>query len=142
MADRISAEARSRNMAQIHSRDTRPERRVRSLLHAAGFRFRLCDKSLPGTPDIVLRRWRTAIFVHGCFWHRHAGCAKAKIPEAHRDFWEKKLRGNAERDARAQAQLRALGWRVIVIWQCEIPALLAEPLPLFRRIRGNENPRE
>lgn len=136
VADRISPEARSRNMACIRGRDTRPEKRVRSLLHAAGFRFRLCDRSLPGTPDIVLKKYRTVIFVNGCFWHRHENCAKATIPEHRREFWEKKLRGNAERDVRNQERLAALGWRVIVIWQCEIDALLAAPGAFFRRIRG------
>ena len=113
---------RSAQMALIRGRDTKPEKLVRKALHGAGLRFRLHDKQLPGKPDIVLPSRKIAIFVHGCFWHRHksARCKLARLPKSRLDFWLPKLEGNAERDKKAQAALRANGWRVIVVWECEL----------------------
>lgn len=111
--------ARSAQMALVRSRDTKPEMRVRKVLHAAGLRYRLHDRHLPGAPDIVFRSRRIVVFVHGCFWHRHPGCAAARLPKSRREFWEPKLAGNVERDKRTQAELEVQGWTVLVIWECE-----------------------
>lgn len=109
-------------MSRVHSKDTGPERAVRSLLHALGYRFRLHRKDLPGSPDIVLPGRKTIIFVHGCFWHGH-GCKRgSRTPQANADYWTRKLAGNVVRDVRTRAELEALGWRVLVVWECEIKA--------------------
>ena len=105
-------------MAGIKGRDTKPEVLIRKALYAAGFRFRLHRKDLPGSPDIVLPGRRIAVFVHGCFWHAHPGCRYAKIPATRREFWETKLAANVERDRRARDALLSAGWRVLVIWEC------------------------
>lgn len=123
-------------MSRVRSRDTKPEVKIRSLLHALGFRFRLCDRSLPGTPDIVLKRHKTVIFVNGCFWHRHKNCSRATIPEAHREFWEAKFARNVARDERVRKELRELGWRVIVVWECRVKEILAHPERLARAVAG------
>lgn len=120
MADTISAERRSWNMSRIAGRNTKPELLLRSLLHRAGFRFRLHTKDLPGKPDIVLPKYRIAIFVHGCFWHRHPGCANATLPSTRSDFWAAKLDGNVERDARNIAALEEAGWTVLIVWECDL----------------------
>lgn len=111
---------RSEVMSRVRSRDTSPELAVRSALHRAGVRFRLHRKDLPGKPDIVLSSRRAVIFVHGCFWHQHPGCRRARRPASRTDYWDKKLTRNIERDAKDQAALRAAGWSVIVLWECEI----------------------
>lgn len=114
-------------MRGIRSRDTKPELAVRRYLHSRGLRFRVHGARLAGRPDVVLTRHRVVVFVHGCFWHRHPGCRLAYEPKSRIEFWSAKLRGNAIRDSRDQAQLRSLGWRVLVIWECEIDdARLAE----------------
>jgi len=107
-------------MSRIRSRDTAPERRVRSILHRLGFRFSLRRKELSGKPDIVLPARNVVVFVHGCFWHRHEGCANATTPNTRRTFWEKKFRGNVARDERIGRELRALGWKVLTVWECEL----------------------
>ena len=109
-------------MSRIRHRDTKPEMMVRRLLHAMGFRYRLHDKRLPGSPDIVFASRKKAIFVHGCFWHRHpdAGCALARMPKSRLDFWQPKLEGNRTRDVRHQSELDALGWRYLIVWECEL----------------------
>lgn len=109
-------------MSRIRGQDTGPELRLRSLLHRAGFRFRLHAKQLPGRPDVVLPKYRTAIFVHGCFWHRHSGCRNATTPSTRREFWQEKLEGNVSRDARNCAALEAAGWIVRTVWECELKA--------------------
>ena len=124
MTDTISTEHRSWNMSRIRGRDTEPEKRVRSLLHRMGYRFRLHDRTLPGRPDIVLRRYRTVIFVHGCFWHRHAGCRYAYSPKTRVEFWEGKFARNVVRDHDAQASLALAGWRVLTVWECETRDLM------------------
>lgn len=131
MADVMTPEQRSRAMAQVRSKNTKPEKRVRSLLHRLGRRFRLHRRDLPGTPDIVLPKHRAAIFVHGCFWHAHPGCPRATTPSTRVEFWTDKLARNAARDARNQRELAAAGWRVLVVWECETrdePALEARLL--------------
>ena len=111
---------RSENMSRIRSRNTKPEVKVRSLLHRAGYRFRLHRRDLPGSPDIVLPKYRTAIFVHGCFWHSHPGCKRATIPATNSEFWSAKIAKNQMRDAAAAAALDKAGWRVLILWQCQI----------------------
>lgn len=106
-------------MGRVKGKDTRPERLVRSALHAKGHRFRLQARDLPGRPDIVFRGDRLAIFVHGCFWHRHEGCAHCREPKSRLDFWREKFAANVERDRRAVASLEANGWSVETIWECE-----------------------
>lgn len=110
---------RSALMARVRGKDTRPELIVRKSAHALGFRFRLHRKDLPGRPDLVFPRLRKAIFVHGCFWHRHSGCSKASMPKTRVDFWRSKFDANVARDARSIAALRTMGWSVCVIWECE-----------------------
>ncbi len=123
MVDRISEERRSWNMSRIRSKDTSPEKRVRSFLHRAGFRFRLHVKSLPGSPDIVLPKYRTVIFVHGCYWHRHLGCKQGayfpKDPKQGVVFWRNKFEKNVQRDEQNRQELENAGWRVVVIWECQ-----------------------
>ena len=118
-ADHLSPERRSELMARVKGKDTIPEKKVRSWLHRNGYRFRLYRKDLPGSPDIVMSKYRMVIFVHGCFWHRHQGCRKTTTPKTRVDFWETKFTQNIERDARVQEKLKSLGWRVVVVWQCE-----------------------
>ena len=123
MADTLTSEHRSWNMSRIKGRNTGPELRLRSLLHRAGFRFRLHTKDLPGRPDVVLPKYRAAIFVHGCFWHRHSGCRYATNPATRPDFWESKFRANVERDERNHRALLDAGWRVAIVWECALRAV-------------------
>lgn len=120
MTDVHSASIRSKNMRAIRGKNTGPEVFVRRMLHRQGFRFRLHVKDLPGKPDIVLPKHHTAIFVHGCFWHQHTGCKNAVMPKTNTDFWQKKLESNVARDTQNIAKLIALGWKSIVVWECEI----------------------
>jgi DNA mismatch endonuclease (patch repair protein) len=117
--DSLSREHRSWNMSRIRGKDTRPELRVRSALHRLGYRFRLNRRDLPGKPDIVLPRYQTVIFVHGCFWHRHPGCRFAYTPKSRVEFWQAKFQRNVERHREVEEELTTLGWRVLVIWECE-----------------------
>ncbi|WP_353617405.1 MULTISPECIES: very short patch repair endonuclease [unclassified Synechococcus] len=118
--DQISVSpVRSRNMAAIKGRNTTPELTVRKMLHRLGYRFRLHRRDLPGTPDIVLSKYRTVIFVHGCFWHRHPGCKFTTNPKTRREFWQSKFLRNAERDLLHLRNLRELRWTVVTIWECE-----------------------
>lgn len=143
--DRLSIERRSWNMSRIRSEDTAPEKRVRSLLHQMGFRFRLHVKRLPGRPDILLPKYSTAIFVHGCFWHRHVACVNCTTPTNRREWWLTKLNANAARDELNQKALRKLGWRSIVIWECETEStekMKRVAKRLARLLEGvRENPR-
>ncbi|HWN43038.1 MAG TPA: very short patch repair endonuclease [Thermoanaerobaculia bacterium] len=120
MADTVSPEVRSRMMSRIRSKDTSPEVAVRSFLHRQGLRFRKNDKRLPGRPDAVFPKYRTVLFVHGCFWHQHPGCREGRIPGSNRDYWEPKLRRTVERDSEHRCALEKRGWRVITSWECEI----------------------
>ena len=119
MADRLTKERRSWNMSRIRGSNTKPELIVRSVLHQMGYRFRLHRRDLPGSPDIVLPRHRLVIFVHGCFWHRHQGCRFAYTPKSRTTFWIKKFQDNVDRDKRVTEELHAMGWRVVVVWECE-----------------------
>ncbi len=118
MADRIEKNHRSRLMAKIRSKDTKPERWLRSVLHGKGYRFRLHNKRLPGSPDIVLAKYRAVIFVHGCFWHQHPHCKVAHIPKTRTEFWQNKFSRNERRDQHNLYQLKCLAWRTAVIWEC------------------------
>jgi DNA mismatch endonuclease (patch repair protein) len=117
-------------MSRVRGKHTKPEWIVRRAAHARGLRFRLHRKDLPAHPDLVFPKYRVALFVHGCFWHRHPGCAKASMPKSRTEFWQDKFDANVARDARSEAELRALGWRVLTIWECETkrPELLAATL--------------
>lgn len=123
MADIVDPETRSRMMAGIRSSNTKPEIALRKALHARGLRFRLHDRKLPGRPDIVLAKHRAAIFVHGCFWHRHEGCRYATMPATRQEFWQAKFRANVDRDKRNLANLHAIGWHPLVVWECELKAM-------------------
>lgn len=118
--DVVDKATRSRMMAGIGGRNTRPEIIVRRALHAAGFRFRLHRRDLPGRPDLVLPRHQVVVFVHGCFWHRHEGCRLASMPTTNRAFWEQKFNENTQRDRRALEGLLTAGWRVAVVWECSL----------------------
>jgi len=127
-------------MSRIRSKNTNPETQVRSLLHRAGYRFRLHVKNLPGSPDIVLPKYKTAIFVHGCFWHRHNNCSHATMPKTRAAFWESKFNGTVERDKKQGDALRSAGWRVIVVWECELEkAAPAVILDICNRLEQGQN---
>lgn len=130
--DTMTRAQRSALMSRIRGKDTRPELVVRSLLHRMGLRFRLHSPKLPGRPDIVLPSRKTVVFVHGCFWHRHARCRFATTPASNKEFWQAKFEANRARDRRNIAALRKLGWRVIVVWECQVGRSLAG----LRRIRS------
>lgn len=117
--DRLTPDRRSWLMSRVKSRDTGPELTVRQVAHALGFRFRLHRRDLPGTPDLVFPKRRAVVFVHGCFWHRHEGCAKTTTPKSRAKFWQEKFDRNVQRDQRALRDLNKLGWRTLVVWQCE-----------------------
>ena len=120
MADVHSPETRSFNMSQIKGKNTKPEEQVRKYLFSRGYRYRKNVSNLPGKPDIVLPKYKTCIFVNGCFWHKHEGCKYFVWPKNNAEFWKKKITGNVERDLRQQNELRSLGWNVVVIWECEL----------------------
>lgn len=126
MTDVVSTEVRSRMMSGIRGKNTRPELRLRRFLHKLGYRYRVHDRSLPGTPDIVMPRFRVVILVHGCFWHRHVSCKFATTPRTNAEFWQKKFASNVERDRLAVEQLMADRWKVIVIWECSLKDADAE----------------
>ena len=114
------SEQRSRNMSAIKSKNTKPEIAVRKLLHSMGYRFRLHRKDLPGSPDIVLPKYKTVIFVHGCFWHRHENCKYASTPKTRKEFWESKFKANVKRDKEIEEKIKNIGWQSSVIWECEL----------------------
>jgi len=124
-------------MSRIHSKNTKPEKIVRSMLFSMGFRFRINRKDLPGKPDVVLPKYKTVIFVHGCFWHRH-NCKDTTMPKSNTDFWEKKFSANVERDQRVKSELAALGWKVITVWECELKDLEILKLKLISRINDED----
>ena len=107
-------------MSAIKSKNTKPEIAVRKLLHSMGYRFRLHRKDLPGSPDIVLPKYKTVIFVHGCFWHRHENCKYASTPKTRKEFWESKFKSNVKRDKESQEKIKNIGWQSVVVWECEI----------------------
>lgn len=120
MADVVTPADRSRMMSKIKGANTKPERLVRSFLHALGLRFRLHGRKLPGKPDLVFPKYRCVVFVHGCFWHRHPGCKYAYNPKSNVEFWQKKFEENTSRDSRNISELREKGWRVLVVWECGV----------------------
>jgi DNA mismatch endonuclease, patch repair protein len=130
MVDHVTPSKRSEIMRAVRSRDTGPELSLRTMLHRAGYRYRLHVKELPGTPDIVLPRLRAVIFVHGCYWHGHAGCSKAALPKSRVEFWRAKVMANRSRDRARISELKQAGWAPIVVWQCE----LRDPARVLRRV--------
>ena len=120
MADVHTPEIRSYNMSKIRGKDTKPEEILRKALFSAGFRYRKNDKRLPGKPDLVLPKYRTVIFVNGCFWHKHDGCRYFKWPASNTDFWKAKIEGNVERDKNTYTELERRGWNVMVVWECQL----------------------
>jgi DNA mismatch endonuclease, patch repair protein len=118
--DNLSPAERSEIMARVRSKDSKPELVVRRLVHALGYRYRLHVKGLPGRPDIVFRKRRKIIFIHGCFWHRHASCALARLPKSRLEFWVPKLEANKQRDQQNKRALVKEGWKVLTIWECEL----------------------
>ncbi len=138
MTDHLSKERRSWNMSRIRGKDTKPEIAVRKMLHAAGFRFRLHVKGLPGKPDIVLPKWKTVIFVHGCYWHRHEGCKKATTPKTRKEWWIEKFDKNVFNDFVKRRVLEAQGWRVLIVWECEVKNVDK----LIRELTTNDTSRE
>ena len=120
MADVMTPEQRSRNMAAIKGKDTKPEMIVRKYLFSRGLRFRVQVRKLPGTPDIVLPKYKTVVFVNGCFWHGHEGCKYFRLPKSNVEFWKEKINRNMERDRESMQALRDLEWRVIRVWECEL----------------------
>lgn len=130
MTDIFSKQKRSEVMSAIRSKNTRPEKVVRSMLHRMGLRFRNHGKRLPGKPDVVLARYKTVVEIHGCFWHRHQGCKLASNPSANKKFWQAKFKRNVTRDEANRKELRKMGWRTILVWECE----LRKPERLERRL--------
>lgn len=128
MTDKLTKSQRSLNMSQIKGKNTKPEMQVRSVLHSLGYRYRLHKKDLPGKPDIVLTKYKTIIFVNGCFWHGHSGCKRSNIPKSNVEYWSKKIAGNISRFQDSANKLQNLGWKVFVIWECETkdPILLEQ----------------
>jgi DNA mismatch endonuclease (patch repair protein) len=120
MVDHLDTAKRSWNMSRIRGKDTKPEIAVRKMLHAAGFRFRLHVKDLLGKPDIVLPKWKAVVFVHGCFWHRHEGCKDASAPKSRTEWWQEKFEKNVANDLKNRSALEATGWKVVVVWECEL----------------------
>jgi DNA mismatch endonuclease (patch repair protein) len=135
MADVVDEKTRSRMMSAIRGKNTKPELSLRRLLHAAGFRYRLYSRAIPGKPDLVMPKYRLAIFVHGCFWHRHHECAFTTVPKSNSEFWATKFARNVERDRNQYEKLRAQGWRVLIVWECGIRKSrqrLEELIPLIK----------
>ena len=120
MADRMTKEQRQKCMSRIKGKDTKPEMLVRRYLHSRGYRYRVNVRRLPGTPDIVLRKYKTVIFINGCFWHGHEGCRYYVLPKSNSQFWQQKIERNKQRDMEKRIQLRLLGWHTIIIWGCEL----------------------
>lgn len=135
--DTVDLKKRSEIMSHIRGKNTKPELLIRSLLHRSGFRFRIHRRDLLGCPDIVLPKYKTIIFVHGCFWHQHSGCKKSTLPQTNITFWKNKLKKNLDRDLFVQNELEKSGWKVIIIWQCEISAIQKNPEIFFSNLKGN-----
>lgn len=134
MTDTLTQSERSERMRRVRGKNTKPEMAVRRLIHGMGYRYRLHSKKLPGKPDLVFISRRKVIFVHGCFWHRHADsrCKRSRLPKSRLDFWLPKLESNAERDKRRETEIKAAGWDVMVIWECQLSDLSS----LTQRIRS------
>lgn len=134
MADSMLPEVRSRVMSRIRSRNTLPELHVRRQVWSHGFRYRLHVRHLPGSPDLVLPKYRVAVFVQGCFWHQH-GCAKSRRPTSNQEYWDRKLDGNVARDIKNQARLQELGWQVVNVWECQLHGDTDNALCLLRSLK-------
>lgn len=132
--DSITKEARSLNMSKIRSKNTLPELLVRKALWQMGYRYRLHYKKLPGKPDIVMVKCKTAIFVHGCFWHRHKNCIEASRPKTNSEYWETKISKNVERDKKHKKEIEKIGWKVIVIWECDIKNSIEKNIALLNKL--------
>ena len=132
--DRLSKEERSLNMSKIKSKDTLPEIRLRKALWRIGYRYRLHYKSLPGKPDIVIPKYKIVIFVHGCFWHRHKNCIEASRPKTNSEYWETKINKNIERDKKHQKEIKKMGYKVIIIWECMVKKIVEENIKLLERL--------
>lgn len=130
--DTLTPEQRSERMSRVRGKDTKPEMRVRRIVHSMGYRYRLHRRDLPGNPDLVFPARRKVIFVHGCFWHRHSDCRLARLPKSRTEFWEAKLEGNRQRDIINRSRLLAEGWEVMVVWECTI----CKPIELQEQIRN------
>ena len=141
MADTLPPEMRSRVMASVKGRGTSPEVFVRRAIWKHGFRYRLNVRRLPGTPDLVLAQYKVAIFVHGCFWHQH-GCLRSKRPASNRDYWDRKLDRNVDRDAMNRSRLEELGWSVITIWECQLQDDTDGALHFLTELRANRTKRQ
>lgn len=139
MADRITPEERSENMRKIKGKDTKPEILVRKYLFSKGYRFRKNDKRYPGKPDLILPKYKTAIFINGCFWHQHPGCRYAYMPKSRTEFWKAKFERNCENDQMHYSELEKMGWKVIVIWECRLAKKIfdEEMLNLENKIKGD-----
>ncbi|HOV80122.1 MAG TPA: very short patch repair endonuclease [Bacillota bacterium] len=135
MTDKVDPETRSRIMARVRGKNTKPELTVRKALHAAGFRFRLHRKDLPGNPDVTLPRYRTAVFVHGCFWHGH-NCSRFRMPSSNVGYWQRKIERNKERDAAVLEALERMGWRVWILWSCNIEKGVRELIRFLEYIKN------
>lgn len=127
MTDIVSYEQRSKNMSAIRSKNTKPEVYFRKLLFAKGYRYRVAEKNITGHPDIFLRKYNTAIFIHGCFWHRHSGCKYAYMPKSRVEFWQKKFEANIKRDSIVKTDLQAQGVKCLLIWECTVKAMMKNP---------------
>jgi DNA mismatch endonuclease (patch repair protein) len=132
--DRLSKEERSLNMSKIRSKNTLPEIRIRKALWHMGYRYRLHYKQLPGKPDIVMTKQKIVIFVHGCFWHRHKNCIEASRPKTNSDYWETKINRNIERDKKNQKEIKKLGYKIIIIWECFVKKDMEENIKLLRKL--------
>ena len=128
MSDTMTPEQRSRCMSHIRSRDTKPEMLVRKFLFSKGLRYRVNARNLPGTPDLVFRKYKAVVFVNGCFWHGHEGCKYYRLPKSNVDFWQTKIERNIARDATTDSELQARGWRVIRVWECELKPKVREEI--------------
>lgn len=139
--DKITPEQRSYNMSLIHGKDTKPEILVRRYLFSRGLRFRKNDKRLPGHPDIVFPKYKTVVFVHGCFWHGHEGCKYFVMPKSNVEFWQNKIHTNIERDAAVRSKLAELGWTVLIVWECELKTNTRDQVlsDLYNRITADDN---
>lgn len=133
--DVLSREKRSQIMASVKSSDTKPEMLVRRYLHAHGFRYGLHNRKLPGSPDIVLRKYKTVIFINGCFWHGHEGCRYYRLPKSNIEFWQTKIKRNRQRDIETIEALKTKGWRVITIWECELRTVIQRSETLIQLVK-------
>jgi len=136
--DNLTRMQRKKNMKAIKAKDTKPEMIVRKILHNNGYRYRLHKKDLPGKPDLYLKKFNTVVFIHGCFWHQHAGCKYAAVPKTNKKYWISKLQRNILRDEENKAELKNKGYRVVVIWECEVKKYKNNPEKIIKIILGDE----